>query len=216
MTLYLWTKISRSVSHFILHIFILDFLYLYSLWMMQLLMMDYESEKVAHSCPTLWDPRGLYSSWILQARILEWVAFPFSRGSSPSRDQTQVSCIAGDFFTSTKEAQEYWSVYRVPSPGNLPDPGIDLGSPALQADSLPTELSGKPMGRNGFICSLYQPPYLYIPWKCFQRWFPFSLFIHFLNGSSIDVQPNYEIHVFKVYNSVVLVYSQSCATITTI
>ena len=37
---------------------------------------------------------------ILQARIVEWVAFPFSRGSSQPRDQTQVSCIAGGFFTS--------------------------------------------------------------------------------------------------------------------
>ena len=36
---------------------------------------------------------------ILQARILEWVAFPLSRGSSPHRDQTQF-CIAGRFFTS--------------------------------------------------------------------------------------------------------------------
>jgi len=33
---------------------------------------------------------------ILQARILEWVAFPFSRGSSQPKDQTQVSCIEGD------------------------------------------------------------------------------------------------------------------------
>ena len=42
----------------------------------------------------------------LQARILEWVAFPFSRGSSQPRDQTQVYCIAGKFFTSwaTSEA----------------------------------------------------------------------------------------------------------------
>ena len=37
---------------------------------------------------------------ILQPRILEWVAFPFSRGSSQPRDRTQVSCIAGRFFTS--------------------------------------------------------------------------------------------------------------------
>ena len=43
---------------------------------------------------------------ILQARILEWVAYPFSRGSSQLRDQTQVSHIAGKFFTSwaTREA----------------------------------------------------------------------------------------------------------------
>ena len=37
---------------------------------------------------------------ILQARILEWVAIPFSRGSSQPRDQTQASCIAGRLFTS--------------------------------------------------------------------------------------------------------------------
>ena len=37
---------------------------------------------------------------ILQARILEWVAVPFSRGSSQLKDQTQVSRIAGGFFTS--------------------------------------------------------------------------------------------------------------------
>ena len=69
-----------------------------------------------------------------------------SRGSSQPRDRTQVSHIAGGFFTSwaTREAQGYWSGYPVPSPGALPDPGIELGSPALQDDSLPTELSGKP------------------------------------------------------------------------
>ena len=55
-------------------------------------------------------PHGLYIiHGILQARILEWVAFPFARGSSPPRDRTQVSCIAGRFFTSwaTREAQEF-------------------------------------------------------------------------------------------------------------
>ena len=84
---------------------------------------------------------------ILQARILEWVAFPFSRGSSQPRDWTQVSRIAGGFFTSwaTKGAQEYWCGWPSPSPANLPDAGIRLGSPALQADSLPIELSGKPI-----------------------------------------------------------------------
>ena len=48
---------------------------------------------------------------ILQARILEWVAFPFSRGSSQPRDQTQVFPIGGRFFTSwaTREVQEYLS-----------------------------------------------------------------------------------------------------------
>ena len=48
---------------------------------------------------------------ILQARILEWVAMPFSRGSSLPRDQTWVSCIAGRSFTvwATREAPKYKS-----------------------------------------------------------------------------------------------------------
>ena len=40
--------------------------------------------------------------------------------------------------------QEYWSGLPFPSPGDLPDPGIEPGSPALQADSLLSELPGKP------------------------------------------------------------------------
>ena len=44
---------------------------------------------------------------ILQARILEWVAFPFSRGSSQPRDQTQVSLSAGRFFTSGATGDPY-------------------------------------------------------------------------------------------------------------
>ena len=62
-----------------------------------------ESHSVMSDC----DPMDYTVHGILQARILEWVAFPFSRGSSQPRDQTQVSCIAGRFFTSwaTKEAQ---------------------------------------------------------------------------------------------------------------
>ena len=39
---------------------------------------------------------------------------------------------------------EYWSGYLFPSPGDLPDPGIEPGSTALQADSLPAEPPGKP------------------------------------------------------------------------
>ena len=40
--------------------------------------------------------------------------------------------------------QEYWSGFPFPSPGNLPDPGIEPGSPALYADTLPSEPLGKP------------------------------------------------------------------------
>ena len=51
--------------------------------------------KVAQLCPTFCDPVDYTAHGILQARILEWVGFPFSRGS---RDQTQVFWIAGRFF----------------------------------------------------------------------------------------------------------------------
>ena len=67
---------------------------------------------VAQSCLTLCDPmdcgppdssvRG-----ILQARILEWIAIPFSRGSYRHRDWTWVSCIAGRFFT-------VWATHSLP------------------------------------------------------------------------------------------------------
>ena len=67
--------------------------------------------KVAQSCLTLFKPMDYTVHGIFQARILEWVAFSFSRRSSQPRDWTQVSCIVGRFFTSwaTREAQEYWS-----------------------------------------------------------------------------------------------------------
>ena len=66
---------------------------------------------VALFCLTFCDPMD-YSPpdsslhGILQARILEWVAIPFSRGSSQPRDQTQVFCITSRFFTiwATREA----------------------------------------------------------------------------------------------------------------
>ena len=104
----------------------------------------------------------------------------FLQGICPTQGSTQVSRIAGGFFTilATKEARVYivsvsrsvvsdsampWTTayqaalslrfsrqgYRselpFPSPGHLPNPGIEPGSPALQADSLPTELQGKPV-----------------------------------------------------------------------
>ena len=52
--------------------------------------------KVTQSCRTLCDPMDCIVHGIFQARILEWVAFLFFRGSSQPRDQTQVPCIAGD------------------------------------------------------------------------------------------------------------------------
>ena len=60
---------------------------------------------VAQSCLTFCDPMdcslpGFSVHGILQLRILEWIAIPFSRGSSRPRDQTWVSCIASGLFTT--------------------------------------------------------------------------------------------------------------------
>ena len=59
---------------------------------------------VTQPCPTLHDPTdcsppGSSVRGMFQARVLEWVAFPFSRGSSQPRDRTQVSRITDRFFT---------------------------------------------------------------------------------------------------------------------
>ena len=90
-------------------------------------------------CPTLCNPMIYTVHGILQARILEWVAFPFSRASSQPRDWTQVSCIAGRFFTSwaTREA---WGSFQ---------PRIKLGSPmspALAGGFFTTVLPGPGWG----------------------------------------------------------------------
>ena len=81
------------------------------------------------SCPTLWvpidgSPTGSPVPGILQVRTLEWV------GQAP---------ISMGF-----PRQEYWSGLPFPSAGDLPDSGVEIRSPALQADSLLTEPSGKP------------------------------------------------------------------------
>ena len=55
--------------------------------------------KVTQLCLSLCDPMDYTVHGILQARILERIARPFSRSSSQPRDRTQVSCIAGGFFT---------------------------------------------------------------------------------------------------------------------
>ena len=88
--------------------------------------------KVAKSGPTLGDPMDCSPSGssvhgLLQPRILEWVA-------------------VGRFFTvwSIREAQEYWSEKTFPSPGDLPNPGIEPAFPILEADSSPAEVPGKP------------------------------------------------------------------------
>ena len=65
-------------------------------------------------CTTLWAVacQALWSMGILQAKILEWVTMPSSRGSFQTRDRTQVSSITGGFFTTcaTWETQQHYEV----------------------------------------------------------------------------------------------------------
>ena len=83
-------------------------------------------------------PHGDYPvHGILQARILAWVAFPFTRGSSQPRDRTQVSLHQGIFPTQGSNP-------GFPSSGDLSNPGIEPRFPTSQADSLPAEPQGKP------------------------------------------------------------------------
>ena len=111
---------------------------------MQNLESESEVKGKSQLCLTLCDPMdcsppGCAVHGILQARILESIAVPLSRGSSQPRDRTQVYHIAGKFFTvlATREVSNT-------SPPDLPDPGIEPESPALQADCLPAKLPGKP------------------------------------------------------------------------
>ena len=106
---------------------------------------------VTQLCLTLCDPMdcgppGSSGHGIFQARILEWVAIPFSKGPSQPRDWTQVSHIAGGIFTSwaTGEAQLGWVAYPFSSVSSWPR-NWTQGSPASQADSLLAELQGKPV-----------------------------------------------------------------------
>jgi len=108
-----------------------------------------------HVFPTLCDPMNYTVHGILQARILEWVAFPFSRGSSKPRDRTHVSCIAGRFFTNwaIREAPIVQWIFRVDflqdflvwSPCN-PRESQDL-SPTSQFESISSSMLSLLYGR---------------------------------------------------------------------
>ena len=153
------------------------------------------------TCLTLCSPMdssvsGSSVHGILQARILEWVIHSLLPGSSPPRDQTQVSCIAGRFFTiwAAREAhmfsycmlslfshvqlfvtswtvarqaplsmgfsrQEYWSGLPFPSPGDLPDPGVE--SLSLKSSALAGRFFTTCTTWDAHIFSYYLVPFLF-------------------------------------------------------
>jgi len=76
--------------------------------------------KVTQSCLTLCNPMDYTVPGILQARILERVAFAFSRGSSQPRDRIWVSHIAGEFFISWATRTLQWVAYPFSSGSSQP------------------------------------------------------------------------------------------------
>ena len=81
----------------------------------------YKSPSESES-PALCDPTDYILHGILQARILEWVAFPVSRGSSQPRDQTQASCIRIINRTQKPPALHVYTLFSwpCPSPRQMP------------------------------------------------------------------------------------------------
>ena len=90
-------------------------------------------------------PSGSSICGILQARILEWVAMPSSRGFSQPWDQMQVSCIEGELFTiwATRKAHECWSDEPIQFSRASSQPRNWAGISCIAGGFLTSELPGK-------------------------------------------------------------------------
>ena len=115
---------------------------------------------VAQSCLTLCGPMdcrppGSSVHGILQARILEWVAIFFSRGSPPLKDRTQVSCIAGRFFTAWAPGK----LLQTGGPWNKPNTDSEPGKARWLAKGNPEEMPhlGPPVSLSLFLPKKYFP-----------------------------------------------------------
>ena len=122
--------------------------------------------KVAQSCPTLCDPVDYTVHGILQARIPEWAAVSFSKGSSQPRDRTQVSRIAGRFFTS-------WAIGKPVNTG--------VGSLSLLQAIFLTQESNR--GLLHCRCIFYQPSYQGL----YNRFSLVIYFIHSINSVYMSI-----------------------------
>ena len=136
--------------------------------------------KVAQSYPTLCDPMDSTVHGILQAKILEWVAFPFSRGSSQPRDRTQVSYITGRFFTS-------WATGK---PKNTGVSSLSLSS----GSSWPRNQTEVSCITGGFFTNWTMSEALILPIRAYSHWYIVCLFRVFCpcNKFSLpDTSPHY-------------------------
>ena len=124
--------------------------------------------KVAQSC--LCDPMNYTVLGILQARILEWAAYPFSKESSQTRDWTQISYIVGGFFTSwaTRKDQEYWSgiAYLFSRGSSLPrnQTGVSCIAGRFLTNWAVRETQGKEPHRNSPVAA-FGIWIVQVPWR---------------------------------------------------
>ena len=147
-------------------------------------------------------PTRLLCPWISQARILEWVAMPASRGSSQPRVITNpglpyrrriLYCLSHQ---GTPKILE-WVAY--PFSRDLPNPGIKPGSPALQADSLSAELPATPCMYMCVCIHMYiHTPYFLYPFTC--QWSLGCFYVFFVvdsAGINIGVHVSFQIRIFS-------------------
>ena len=110
-----------------------------------------ENVKATRSSLTLCDlkdgsPQGSFVHGILQARVLEWIAVVVLVTQSCPTLCNPWTVAHQASLSMEFSRQEYWSGLPFPSPEDLPNPGIEPGSPALQADSLVSEPQGRSLG----------------------------------------------------------------------
>ena len=117
---------------------------------------------VTQSCLTLWDPTdcslpGSSIHGVLQGRILEWDAMPFSSGSSQPRDRTLVSCTVGRFFTIWAWWESYITPKHVECELSSSVPGAHC--PWRASSKRPLDLASVIMGLSGQgICEAITNP----------------------------------------------------------
>ena len=155
----------------------------------------------AQSWPTLWDPMDCSSPGssihgILQVRMLEWVAIPFSRGSCPPRNPSWVSCTAGRFFTDWATSLDNYifscnfifKLHLCYQCTKLHLKAFSLSHQRRQWHPTPVLLSGKSHGRRSLVgCS---------PWGHYES--DTTERLHFLTmlSSGISCQPRDQTHLF--------------------
>ena len=121
---------------------------------------DFSTVKSLAAVSLLYSLKGSHYS---QPKLKGQTASPFLQGRSEVKSLSLVRLFATSQTAASQaplsmefSRQEYWNGLPFPSPGDLPDSGIELRSPALQVDALPSKPSGKPKNRAVGCHSLFQ------------------------------------------------------------